>query len=319
MNTTYLLTRRVAQTLATLAKHQRHFIPRSNPFRAGPAAICGLILAAAGYPAATYAQLPPLSSDTYVEGFDAATGGGAVINPPGGAASPGTANFAANVTTTEGQAVATTSYGSATAGPSVAATAESYVGSFTAYASLTYYFEVVGPGQVNSSPGTTNVDLSAFANAITNPGTTGASSEASVGISEVSPFQSLVNGEVLVTCVVGSCPPNPGAYLSPTSLTVQENEQYQVNLVVQAVAGTSNSSSENILSAVADPQIYLNPSDAPGLSLLFSDGINEPPGLVSTAPVPLPSTWLMLLSSFVGFGMLSQRRTKRGSAATAAV
>jgi hypothetical protein len=253
-----------------------------------------LILAAAGYPAASYAALLPPSSDTYVEGLNANTDTGAVVNPPGGASSPGTANFDVNndnVVSSAGQAIATTSYGSALAGPSVYAIAQSYVGTFTAYASLNYYFDVTGP-----SAGITQIDLSAFVNATTNPGTTGFSSEASFGISDVSNPGTLTSGEVLITCVVGDCPPNPAPFLASPTAMVNVNDVYEVSMVVEAQAGTSNNPSiENILTASVDPQIHLDPSDASGLSLVFSDGINEPAGLVSTAPVPLPDSFLLML------------------------
>jgi hypothetical protein len=39
----------------------------------------------------------------------------------------------------------------------------------------------------------------------------------------------------------------------------------------------------------------------------------------SVSATPLPSTWLMLLTGFVGFGFLAYRGTKKGSAAFAAV
>jgi hypothetical protein len=274
-----------------------------SDLRGGAAVICGLIVAAAGYPAPSYAQLPSpyelQTSDTYVEGFNPATGLGQTVYPAGGVSSAGTANFDFNVATTEGQAIATTSYGSAAAGPSVSATAESYTGSFTAYASLTYYFSVNGPG------GSTYLDMSAFANAITNPGTTGFSSEAALSIYAISapqtpvPGGGIASGEVLVTCVAGSCPSNPGAYVLPTTAEkVQENQLYEVDLLAYANAGTSSSSTENILSAIVDPDIVLDPSDASGLSLVFSQGINEP-GYV--APVPLPDGFVLMLC---GLGLL---------------
>jgi hypothetical protein len=64
-------------------------------------------------------------------------------------------------------------------------------------------------------------------------------------------------------------------------------------------------------SAGADPVITIDPSYvAEGYSLEFS------PNLSST---PLPSTWLMLLSGFLGLGFFVYRGTSKGSAATAAV
>jgi hypothetical protein len=41
-------------------------------------------------------------------------------------------------------------------------------------------------------------------------------------------------------------------------------------------------------------------------------------GNIDASATPLPSTWLMLLSGFVGFGFLAYRGAKRGSAAIAA-
>jgi hypothetical protein len=242
--------------------------------------------------------VPALSSDTYVEGFDPATSGNAIINPPGGGSSAGTANFDSNVATSAGQAIATTSYGTDTAGPSVSAIAESYTGSFTAYASLNYYFQVA-----SASAGIATIDLSAFVNATTSPGTTGFSSEAAFVISDVTNPSTLVHGEVLISCVVGSCPSNPGAYVAAPTATVNANDLYEVELVVSAMAGTSSHPSiENTLTATVDPEIYLDPSDAAGLSLAFSNGVNEPAGLVSTAPVPVPNSFILMLCGlgFVG-------------------
>jgi hypothetical protein len=95
------------------------------------------------------------------------------------------------------------------------------------------------------------------------------------------------------------------------SYDVLTDKVYEVSFFVSAGASAGcgalcNSSAY----ASADPDITL------GVGLLDEGySIEFSPNLATT---PLPSTWLMLLSGFVGLGLFAYRGTKKGSA-TAAV
>ncbi len=61
-----------------------------------------------------------------------------------------------------------------------------------------------------------------------------------------------------------------------------------------------------------------------GVSQVTISGLNDPGGAywladnLNYSATPLPSTWLMLLSGFLGLGFFAYLGTKKGSAAIAA-
>jgi hypothetical protein len=63
---------------------------------------------------------------------------------------------------------------------------------------------------------------------------------------------------------------------------------------------------------------YFGSAAASDAGLLVVDSLGNESQFSSTANTPLPSTWLMLLSGFVGLGFFAYRGTKKNAAALAA-
>jgi hypothetical protein len=114
-------------------------------------------------------------------------------------------------------------------------------------------------------------------------------------------------------------------YNSTTSYIVGNNYWTPISFVIDSLLGISDFS-----------LAFINPLTNPGVDVLVvgsypaaysgsTEGIFAPNPLSrnvvsgeAISGTPLPSTWLMLLSGFVGLGFLAFRGTKKGAAALAA-
>ncbi len=124
------------------------------------------------------------------------------------------------------------------------------------------------------------------------------------------------HGAILKTYSFTNSDGNGPTYLTfnkhPSILT---NTEYLVTLYVSAQAGSYSFYANNFLgSATAfaeiDPTVACDPADpnCVGTTIIYSSGLTT----------PLPSTWLMLLSGFVGLGFFAYRGAKKNAATLAA-
>ena len=127
-----------------------------------------------------------------------------------------------------------------------------------------------------------------------------------------------VNGTAAVTSVSsgllgsGFFPINTDSFATGSGISLGAGTYY---LVLQnAVTGQGNA-------------IYWDQNNGPSTASLYNTQSNFDAGSIGSQPfqiignvavTPLPSTWMMLLSGFVGLGFLAYRGTKKNSAALAA-
>jgi hypothetical protein len=208
---------------------------------------------------------------------------------------------------------------SLTSDPSLSASAGTYhvppnpdTNTGSGFVTLNYYYAVVGP----AGNAGTYVPVTITGSVTVLSGGVDGESEASINYANGGVNTKNYGPGVLTTYGY--------SYATPMGDTVDLNTTYDVisstssdptalliTLFVDVNAGTGGQAQgTSSASAGADPIISLSPALlAAGYSLEFS------PNLSTT---PLPSTWLMLLSGFVGLGFFAYRGTKKGSAAIAA-
>ena len=122
---------------------------------------------------------------------------------------------------------------------------------------------------------------------------------------------SLPAGEYLVTAVAPS-----GGFPAPLVLPVDTPPFSNDNILYSA--GLPYDSNGVGLQA-ADSVDYLLSCTSSAGCFFTEGGDTYPITAGSTSPTPLPSTWLMLLSGFIGLGFFAYRGMKNNSAALAAV
>lgn len=203
-----------------------------------------------------------------------------------------------------------TTYGFTLGAPdptAVAATSISNVASnSSATVSLTYYFEVVGPGsKVPIDISGVTVMTGALGSArglwggMTQGVLFGTNGDVPFGYSSVS-----VCGADLNECG-GAQPPSPGAYTTGAQ-SVTLGEIYGISIEAEAAAFFDASAYVSI-----DPTITIDGSVSnPGAyQIALSDGIGNPAAPTS---VPEPAAWTLLLLGFGGLGAVLRRARQSG-------
>jgi hypothetical protein len=163
-------------------------------------------------------------------------------------------------------------------------------------AAITYYYEVIGP-YAASVPIRTAAFLSTSADGTSAVATalyTFASNAYSIFACSSSPL--------------GYCNTYPSStyYISPVFFLTAA-QVYFNQLEVQGGAGTlpDVESTSGSYTAAIDPTLTIDPAwlaSNPGLSIVYSSNVEL------AGPVPVPSTWVLLLSGFAGLGALARRK-----------
>lgn len=103
---------------------------------------------------------------------------------------------------------------------------------------------------------------------------------------------------------------NSFSILAP--FTIQTNTVYNFQFHLDVIAYTPNGGSTHSFGYV-DPIISFDPNFGPpnGLQILLSENL----GNTAVAPVPEPSTWVMMILGFAGIGFLAYRRRNQAAVA----
>jgi PEP-CTERM motif len=96
----------------------------------------------------------------------------------------------------------------------------------------------------------------------------------------------------------------PGSFTLNNTSSYQANQSYQIQMIAEGAANAGYGGSASFFANV-DPVFKIDPTfaNANEYSLLFSPGVGN-----SVSPVPLPSTWGMMLMGLIGLGFIGYRQ-----------